>query len=241
MKKTLFADVWELFFPRVCAACGRRLGDGDDFLCNYCRWEIPLTDYWTARDNPVREKFGGQFPVEDASAFYFFVHDSNFRALIHDFKYRGGWRAARAMGEWYGAELAASHLYADIDLVVPVPLHIRKRVKRGYNQSEYIAEGISRATGIPVDRRSVRRTVHNRSQTQRRKNERWDNVEGIFSVGNPAALAGKHLLIVDDVLTTGATITSMCEAILHAAPDCRLSVAALAVSKAELEIVKHIY
>ncbi len=236
-----FADIWSLFFPRVCASCGRRLGDGDELLCNYCRWAIPLTGFWTERENPVRAKFDGLFPLENASSFYFFVHQSNFRELIHDFKYRGNWRAAREMGRWYGAELAASELYADIDLIIPVPLHMRKRIRRGYNQSEYIADGMSLAMGVPVGRGSVRRTVHNRSQAQRRKSERWDNVEGIFAVRDPAALSGRHLLIVDDVLTTGATISSLCEAILRAVPDCRLSIATLAVSKAELETVKKVY
>lgn len=236
-----FADIWALFFPRVCASCGRRLGDGDELLCNYCRWAIPLTDFWTERENPVRAKFDGFFPLENASAFYFFVHQSDFRELIHDFKYRGNWRVAREMGRWYGAELAASGLYADIDLIIPVPLHLRKLIRRGYNQSEYIAEGISQAMGIAVDRGSVRRTIHNRSQAQRRKSERWENVEGIFAVKNPAALRERHLLIVDDVLTTGATISSLCETIARAVPDCRLSVAVLAVSKAELETIKKVY
>ena len=236
-----FADIWSLFFPRVCASCGRRLGDGDELLCNYCRWAIPLTGFWMERENPVRAKFDGLFPLENASAFYFFVHQSNFRELIHDFKYHGNWRAAREMGRWYGAELAASELYADVDLIIPVPLHVRKRIQRGYNQSEYIAEGISLAMGIPVDRGSVRRAVHNRSQALRRKSERWENVEGIFAVRNPVALRGRHLLIVDDVLTTGATISSLCETIARAVPDCRLSIATLAVSKAELETVKKVY
>lgn len=239
--KQPFADIWGLFFPKVCASCGRKLGDGGDFLCNYCRWAIPLTDFWRMADNPVRAKFDGHIPLETASAFYFFVHGSGFRDLIHDFKYRGGWRIAEKMGEWYGSELAASDLHADIDLIIPVPLHFRKRIMRGYNQSEYIADGISRAMGIPVDRRSVRRSIHNRSQTKRHKKERWDNVQGIFSVRSPSALQGKHLLIVDDVLTTGATLISLCHTILRDVPDCRISIAALAVSKSELETVRKRY
>ena len=235
MRTSPFRDIWRLFFPNVCAVCGCALPDGDDFMCKYCQWEMPLTRFWERKDNPVAGKFHGHLPVVNASSFYFFVYRSGFRDLIHDFKYRGGWSIARKMGEWYGSELAASGLYDEIDLIVPVPLHIRKRISRGYNQSEYIAEGISAATGIPVDRRSVRRTTHNRSQTQRRKSERWDNVEGIFAVRDPERLRGKHLLIVDDVLTTGATIISLGETILRAVPGCRISIATLAVSKSELE------
>lgn len=241
MKHSPLTDIKRLFFPPVCAACGRRLTDRDDFLCNYCRWEIPLTGFWQKPENPVAAIFHGQLPVVNASAFYFFVSGSGFRDLIHDFKYRDNWLPARKMGEWYGAELAASPLYADVDLVIPVPLHLRKKIRRGYNQSEYIAEGISKATGIPLDVGSVRRSTYNISQTRRRKSERWQNVEGIFSVRRPDALRRKHLLLVDDVLTTGATMISFGETILKAVPDCRLSIAALAVSKSELDAVKKVY
>lgn len=241
MKYSPLTDIRRLFFPPVCAACGRGLTDQDDFLCNYCRWEIPLTNFWRKPDNPVTAIFHGHLPVVNASAFYFFVSNSNFRDLIHDFKYHNNWLLARKMGEWYGAELASSQLYADIDLIVPVPLHIRKKIKRGYNQSEYIAEGISKATGFPLDAKSVRRSTHNTSQTRRRKSERWQNVEGIFAVHKPDALRGKHLLLVDDVLTTGATIISLGETILKAVPDCRLSVATLAVSRSELDSIKKVY
>lgn len=241
MNHSPLADIKRLFFPPICAACGRRLSDQDDFLCSYCRWEIPLTGFWGKAENPVAAIFHGHLPIVNASAFYFFVSGSGFRDLIHDFKYHNNWLLARKMGEWYGAELAASPLYADIDVVVPVPLHIRKKIRRGYNQSEYIAKGISMATGIPLDRGSIRRSTYNVSQTRRRKSERWENVEGIFSVRIPDALRGKHLLLVDDVLTTGATIISLGETILKAVPDCRLSIATLAVSKSELDSIKKIY
>lgn len=241
MKYSPLADIKRLFFPPVCAACGRRLTDEDDFLCNYCRWEIPLTRFWEKAENQVAGIFHGHLPLVSASAFYFFISGSGFRDLIHDFKYRDNWLLARKMGEWYGAELAASPLYTDIDLVIPVPLHIRKKIKRGYNQSEYIAEGISKATGIPLDVSSIRRSTHNISQTRRTKSERWQNVEGIFSVRRPDALRGKHLLLVDDVLTTGATMISLGETILRAVPDCRLSIATLAVSSSELNAVKKVY
>lgn len=235
------SDIAGLFFPPTCAACGKPLAVRGDFLCNYCRWEIPLTRFWEQADNPVAQKFHGLLPVVHASAFYYFVHHNGFRDLIHDFKYYGRWRLAERMGRWYGSELRESGNYGDVEMIVPVPLHPRKQIRRGYNQSDFIAEGISAAMGLPVDRRSVCRTVNNRSQTKQLKNERWHNVEGIFTVRHPQALDGKHLLLVDDVLTTGATMVSLGEAILRAAPGCRLSVAVLAASRAELEQAKHIY
>lgn len=227
-------DIFRLFFPEVCAVCGDVLPDGGDFICTSCRWEIPLTGTWNDRQNPVAEKFYGHLPLENACAFFYFVHESDYRGLIHKFKYQGGWRIAEKIGRWFGAELSASPLYGDIDVVVPVPLHIRRRLKRGYNQSEYLARGIGASMGKEIDVSSVRRTSYNESQTGRNKSERWDNVRGIFSVRERAPIAGKHVLLVDDVLTTGATIISCGETILKAYPGCRLSVATLAVSRNEI-------
>lgn len=228
--KNPFVPVFRLFFPPSCDVCGEPLAEGDDFICNSCRWDIPLTGYWNEPGNPVAGRFYGMLPVVQASSFYNFVHDSGFRELIHKFKYKGGWRTAEKIGFWYGSELKDSKMYGDIDVIVPVPLHRRKLLKRGYNQSAYLAKGISRALSKPMDGRTVVRTVHNPSQTQLDKEERWDNVRGIFSVTNPGKLEGKHILLVDDVLTTGATLISCGEAILKHCPDCRISIAVLAAS-----------
>ena len=133
-------------------------------------------------------------------------------------------------------ELAAGGLYAGVDVVVPVPLHLRKRLHRGYNQAEYIARGIAESLGVPVDVHSVRRHRHNPSQALKEHRQRWENVRGIFSVRRPGRLCGKHILLVDDVLTTGATVTSCAEAILAAVPDVRISIAVLAVSRHNLEV-----
>lgn len=230
-----FSDISRLFFPEVCAACGKPLPEGGEFLCTTCRWEIPLTGYWTLEKNPVAEKFYGLLPIVQACSFYFFVHESRFRNLIHKFKYQGGWKMAENTGRWFGSQLAGSELYGDIDVIIPVPLHLRKTLRRGYNQSEYIARGIASSMGKPVDTRNVVRKKHNRSQTSRPKSERWKNVEDIFAVRRPETLTGKHILLVDDVLTTGATIVSCGKAIVEAVPGCRLSIATLAVSKTELE------
>lgn len=222
-------DIVSLFFPPVCAACGSPLSDGEALLCNRCRWDIPLTHYWEHDDNPLAERLRGHIPMVHASAFYFFTHQSQFRALIHDFKYRGRWRSALRMGEWFGAEIAP--YYGDVDVIIPIPLHLRRRLKRGYNQSEYIARGIGKALGKPVDTRLVARRKHTRSQATQAGGERWDNVDDIFKVRKPADIAGRHVLLVDDVVTTGATVISLAEAILRAAPDCRISIAALATTQ----------
>lgn len=210
--------------------------DGTVTVCTRCRWDAPLTGFWMQADNPVVRKFWGVVPVVNACSFFFFVPGGGFRDLVHDIKYRGSWKQAVELGRWFGAEMAKGGLYGDIDVVVPVPLHIRKRVKRGYNQSEYIADGIARSLGCLMDAGSVARVRHNPSQAMKPHRERWKNVEGIFAVRRPERLEGRHVLLVDDVLTTGATITSCAEAIIATVPGVRVSIATLSVSKSDIEI-----
>ena len=227
----LFGDAASLLFPRRCAVCGEPLARGERTVCTLCRATAPLTGYWREADNPVFRKCWGLVPVERASGFLFFVRGSGWRRLIHAFKYRGAWRTARAMGEWYGRCLKESGLYDDVEVVVPLPLHPVKRCRRGYNQSEYIAEGIAAQLGVEVDRRSVRRKRNTESQALKARRDRARNVEDAFAVVRPGRLAGRHVLLVDDVFTTGSTMLSCAGEILRSAPGCRISIAALAVSR----------
>jgi ComF family protein len=232
-----FKDIASLFFPPVCPSCGRLMSGGEGFLCTACQWEMPLTGYERMADNAVARRFWGLVPVRAATAFLWFTDKSGFRRVVHAFKYGGRWALARDMGRWFGRVLADTDAYAGVDLIVPVPLHYRKVLKRGYNQSEYIARGMSRSMSVEVDSRAVVRRVNNRSQTRTATHrERWENVEGIFAVRRPERLAGKHILLVDDVMTTGATIGSCAEAIARAVPDVRISIAVLYASKQGLGI-----
>lgn len=231
-----WADLSALLFPPACPVCGGSAGEGTRGLCTRCRAEIPLTRFWEQFDNPMTRRLWGLLPVVHASAFIYFIDGSGWRRLIHGFKYRGAWRLAREMGSWYGSYLAQCDYYHDVDVVIPVPLHWRKRLKRGYNQSEYLAEGIAAELSVGVDRRSVMRRRNNPSQAMTRSDDRWENVRGIFRVRYPERLQGRHVLLVDDVFTTGATIVSCAEEILHCAPGCRISIAVLAASHRGLGI-----
>ena len=212
----LLRDVASLLFPARCAVCGEPLARGERTVCTFCRATAPLTGYWNEADNPVARKCWGLVPVERASGFLFFVHGSGWRRLIHGFKYRG--------------------LYDDVEVVVPLPLHPFRRCRRGYNQSEYLAEGIASQLGVGVDCRSVRRRRNTPSQTLRSRRDRARNVEGAFAVRHPERLAGRHVLLVDDVMTTGNTLLACAAEILRAAPGCRVSIAAFAVSRREMGV-----
>jgi len=209
------------------------MSDGERAVCTDCRYAVPLTGYCFDEANPLLDRLRDFFPACHASAFMRFAAGGDWRKLIHKFKYASAWRLARDMGDWYGACMARGGIYADADVAVPIPLHWRKRLKRGYNQSEYLAEGIARQLGIETDFRSVRRRRNNPSQALHRRDSRWQNVEDVFAVRHPERLAGRHILLVDDVFTSGATIVSCAETILAAVPSARISVAVLAVAERE--------
>ena len=231
MLYSAYRAIRSLLFSQECMACGGHVDDAMHGICLNCRYEIPLTNYWLQSENPVKEKFSVWVPIEQGSAFMFYTGNSLWRSMIHRFKYGGEWQVAYNMGRWYGAELKASGLYDDVDVIIPIPLHPFKQLKRGYNQSRYLAEGMAEAMGIEVDARSTRRQRNNPSQARRGARARWDNVDGLFKVEKPNRLEGKHVLVVDDVLTSGATITTLISAIREAVPNCRVSVATLAVTK----------
>ena len=236
----MLSDAWRdlrrITLPEVCPICGGRLPRGEAVVCSLCEATAPLTYLWQSEENPLREHFAGLMPVERAAAFFWYVEGSAWRDAVHRFKYGNMWRTAYNLGRWYGACLRASGLYDDVDAVVPVPLHWRRRLWRGYNQAEYLAEGMAREMGLKVDRHSLCRHRYNASQTSQSHSERWDNVEGIFRVRNGKALENKHILLVDDVFTTGATIISLGETILRAVPSARLSVAVLATTRRSLRL-----
>ncbi len=228
----IFHDFTSLLFPSQCIACGAVIDGRNDWICLRCRIDIPLTYFHHEVENPMAVKIKALHPfVVNAAAQYFYINNGRWREVIHQIKYRNAWRSAYKLGYIYGVELLESPLYQDIDVVIPVPLHPLRTLKRHYNQSEKIAGGIARAMEIAVDWRSLRRRHYNQSQTTRTKSERWNNVQNIFTVRRADKLAGKHILLVDDVFTTGATISACIDALQAAVPTCRISVATLAVSR----------
>lgn len=235
MKHTLLIKDWlssflSLLFPRCCVVCGRPLAKGEECLCTMCNINLPRTDYHLREDNPVEKLFWGKIPLERATSFFFYRKGSDFRQILHQLKYGGQKGIGAIMGRYMAAELLESGFFEGVDVILPVPLHKKKQQIRGYNQSEWIARGIAAVTGIPIDTESVVRRKNTETQTRKSSLERWENVEGIFELHHAESLTGKHILIVDDVLTTGAT-TVECASCLTDIEGIRISVLTLAMAE----------
>lgn len=235
MKHTLLIKDWlssflSLLFPRCCVVCGGPLARGEECLCTMCNINLPRTDYHLRKDNPVEKMFWGKIPLEHATSFFFYRKGSDFRQILHQLKYGGQKGIGAIMGRYMAAELLESGFFEGVDVILPVPLHKKKQQIRGYNQSEWIARGIAAVTGISIDMESVVRQKNTETQTRKSFFERWENVEGIFQLHHAESLSGKHILIVDDVLTTGAT-TVECASCLAEIEGIRISILTLAMAE----------
>lgn len=229
MKKWINSLI-ELFFPRCCVVCADPLSDNEEYLCIKCNMHLPRTNYHLQKDNEVEKLFWGQIPIEKGSSFFFYNKGSDYRNILYDLKYRGCKELGETMGRYMAAELSDSGFFQDIDFIIPVPLHQRRLRKRGYNQSEWIALGIHHVTGLPLITNAIVREKHTESQTSKSVFERRENVDNIFALKDAKLCRGKHILIVDDVLTTGATINA-CASVLGEINDVRITVLTLAVAK----------
>ncbi len=226
-------DMWDdfisLLFPRLCYACGNHLLRNEKLICMHCYISIPRTNYHLSADNPVAQLFWGRCQICKAAAFSFYNKGSRIRKLIHNLKYKGIREVGFELGLIYGQSLKTSGFIENMDLIIPVPLHPSKQRIRGFNQSEYISRGLSESTGLPLELKSLIRKTLSDTQTKRSRYERWMNVEGIFAVSDSEKLKGKHILLVDDVITTGSTLEA-CAGELLKIEDVKVSVAALAVA-----------
>ncbi len=220
-------SILNLFYPRVCAACGESLLKNEETVCLKCRYTLPRTGYELYPDNPLAQAFYGRAPIHAVTACYFFAKSGKVQHLIHQLKYKGNKEAGVFLGQQLGESIKDAPLFQGIDVIIPVPLHPKRERKRGYNQALVIAQGISEVTGLPVATKNLLRAVYNETQTRKSAEERYHNVQGIFEVRCAGELKGKHVLLVDDVLTTGATLES-CAHQLEGIPGITISIAAAA-------------
>lgn len=222
-------DVLNLLYPAECHLCGNQLGPSEQFICTPCIESLPRTGYHRNNRNPVEEKFAGHFPFVSATGHFFYSRDSAMAQLIQDMKYRGFPSIGNKLGEIAGRELHISGFLSDIDMIVPLPMHFMKQAKRGYNQTDRIASGLSKATGIPVVN-ALKMVRRRKTQTALSGIERLENAKDLFEARKGYDLNGRGVLLIDDICTTGTTMGSAAQALLDAYPDCRLSLFALAAA-----------
>lgn len=218
-----------LFYPNLCLGCGGdSLNDGE-FICFKCYAELPYTHFNIHRNNKTERVFYGRTRITHAMSLLYFSKNAVVQNLMHELKYKGQKELGIHLGRMMGKAINESECFSDIDYLVPLPLSERKKRQRGYNQSEMLCIGISEVIEKPVLNNTVLRTVHTSTQTRKHRRERWKNVEGIFEIREGEKLNGKHILLVDDVITTGATLEACAEVVLQGV-DTRVSVATLAIA-----------
>jgi ComF family protein len=220
-------DFIGLFFPNYCFGCNRSLVKGEDTLCTICLIDLPKTNYHLVIDNPIKSRLTGRLPIEHAIAYLKFRKSGIVQHLLHELKYNNHPEIGFKLGSTYGKELAQAGFQNEFDVIIPIPLHPTRLRKRGYNQSAKFAEGLSHSLGIPwAESISIRKTTTS-TQTKKSKQERWENVEGAFGIQSAEKIVGQRILLVDDVVTTGATLEACGQHLIK--NQCRsLSIACLA-------------
>lgn len=219
-------DFLNLIFPRLCSACSNVLLKNESTLCLMCQFTLPKTNYHFDIENPVFQVFWGRVEVKMAASYYHFSQRSRVQHLLHQLKYKGVKDVGLLVGDLYGKELIQSENFLHIDFVVPIPLHKKKLKKRGYNQSEYFARGLASSMEIAMNHTDLIRLNDSSTQTRKSRIQRWDNVAEIFDLKENSKLKGKSILLVDDVITTGATMEAAIQVLNK--NECKVWVATIA-------------
>ncbi len=223
-------DLIDVIFPNVCTVCHRRLVKGENVICLHCLSDLPRTNLHKYRPNKIHERLMAiGMPVEKATSLFYYYRDSPYARLIHDTKYRNRPTVGRTLAMMHTQELKGTDFFDSIDCIVPVPLHLLKHIKRGYNQAEEIARGINSVTSLPII--NALSASYHKTQTRKDSHQRLLNVKGVYNVAEVDAIQGKHILLIDDVITTGATLLSCMQAIRQASPSTRISVYSLSITQ----------
>ena len=218
-----------LFFPKVCAGCKSFIGANEYVICTVCRHELPLTNHHLNPENEAFKKFYGRIPVEHASAFLYFHKKGMVQELIHNLKYKGQEEIGTFLGEWYASDLNNSSLPKDIDVIIPVPLHKKRLKERGYNQVTNFGIALSENFKIPLNNSILMRKVYSKTQSKKDFLGRMDGIESVFDVAFSEEDTNKHYLLIDDVLTTGATLEACSKALLKI-PGVKISILCMAMA-----------
>lgn len=224
--RDILRELSNLFFPNCCLVCEKSLLPDETGVCLQCLYKLPRTNNFNEPDNLAETLLAGRFPFERVATFCVYSKNGVLQPLIHALKYDNQKNIGVLLGKLFGKDLAGSAFMNPVDVIVPVPLHPKKLKERGYNQAEMIALGLSQSTAVPVSTGNLVRAIHNPSQTKRTKTQRWENVKDIFDLLHPEAFANKHILLVDDVITTGSTLEA-CAHALTKSGGIKISIATL--------------
>jgi ComF family protein len=227
LQSSILSPFLHLFYPHVCSGCGTDLVEENNWLCLKCINELPHTSFALHAANPVEKIFWGRLALTAAMSEFYFAKGTVIQTLIHEFKYRNNKDIGFYLGEIMGKSILGNNRFTKIDALVPLPLFAEKEFKRGYNQAAVLCNGISEVTNIPVLIKNVVRQRFTETQTKKHRTERWENVDRSFTINNPKEIRGRHILLVDDVVTTGATLEA-CGAEILRVQGTMLSIATLA-------------
>lgn len=227
--KKIFQNTAHLFYPHICTGCGSDILPKENLLCARCLGNLPVTGFAVHPNNPVEEIFWGRIRLKAAHSEFYFDKDALVQHLVHQLKYKSNQPIGLYLGEMMGKTLLASKRFEKVDALIPLPLYPEKERKRGYNQAAIICNGISEVMHVPVITNKLIRQRYTETQTKKHRTERWENVEGSFIVKDADELKGKHLLLVDDVVTTGATLEAAGMVLLKL-PGVSLSIATLTIA-----------
>lgn len=223
-------DLINLLFPELCNGCGKLLYHGEKDICTKCLYDLPYTDFHLYKENPVAKQLWGRLPINAAMAMLYFKKGTKVQNLMHSLKYNSKTDVGITLGELMAKRLKESEFYQNIDVIIPVPLHQKKLRLRGYNQSEYIATGLAQELDVPFSSKNLLRKKSTESQTKKARYTRFENMQDVFEIKNVNELKDKHVLLIDDVVTTGATLEACGNTLLNIGIE-KLSIAAIAFAE----------
>ncbi|MBC3539486.1 ComF family protein [Rufibacter sp. H-1] len=214
--RSLYHDFLALLFPEDCRACAGELALGEEIICSHCRIKLPYTDFHLSPTaNPLHEVFWGRVPLQLAVSFLKFQEKGRVQRLLHQLKYKGQEEVGVVLGRWFGAQLREQKAFQTVDVVVPVPLHPGKLKQRGYNQVEGFAQQLAEALDVPLARKALQKNRFSSTQTTKNRQARWEAMQQLYAIHLPEEIKGRHVLLVDDVITTGATLEACAQLLLR--------------------------
>ncbi len=223
-------EIFNIFYPEICLCCKDPLTAHEQTICLNCRHDLPLTNFTEEKNNLVEKIFYGRFPVEEATSLFYFLKKGNLQQLMHELKYKSQQQVGTLIGDWLGEEIKDSKRFKNIDCIIPVPLHKKKQKKRGYNQVSTFGKSLSQKLNIPFYENILIKTSATKTQTKKVRFDRWKNAEHQFMIKNTELIKNKHILLIDDIITTGATLEA-CLNTIGNTNNTKVSIASMAYTK----------